>query len=85
MGVWKSLRDDLELFAGIYYITHSAPAALMFQFANEDAFVSRGDAEQYFEAGDEPKEIRWYDQTSHNFNNERARLDRLEWLRGMLN
>jgi dienelactone hydrolase len=78
-------RDDLKLFAGIYYVAHSAPAALMFQFANDDEFVSREDAEQYFEAGGEPKVIRWYDQTSHKFSNESARADRLEWLGKMLN
>ena len=77
-------REDLEILAGIHYVAHSAPAALMFQFAGDDAFVSRDDAEQYYETADEPKAIRWYDRTTHNFDNETARLDRFNWLHEQL-
>lgn len=78
-------RKDLEQFAGVLYVGHSSPAALMFQFADEDAFVSREAGERYFNAGGEPKIMRWYDHTTHKFKNEKAQLDRLEWLRKKLN
>ena len=37
-----------------------------------------GDAQRFFEAASEPKEIRWYD--AGHFLNEQARQDRMAWL-----
>jgi dipeptidyl aminopeptidase/acylaminoacyl peptidase len=62
----------------IHYIGHAAPAALLFQFARHDQFISEGEALRYWRAASEPKEIRWYD-TDHFFN-EQARQDRIAWL-----
>ena len=62
----------------IHYIGHAAPSALFFQFATQDAFVTREAALEYYEAGSEPKLIKWYE-TTHAFNDQ-ARVDRIEWL-----
>jgi len=37
-----------------------------------------GDAQQFFEAASEPREIRWYD--AGHFLNDQARQDRMAWL-----
>lgn len=62
----------------IHFIGHAAPAALLFQFARHDQFVSGREALRYWRAASEPKEIRWYD-TDHFFD-EHARQDRFAWL-----
>lgn len=67
---------------GIYYIGHAAPAALLFQFATQDEYISREEAEVFYEAASEPKFIQWYD-TDH-FLNLQALLDRADWLTSQL-
>ena len=62
----------------IHYIGHVSPAALFFQFAMTDAYISEDAAWEYYNAGSEPKFIEWYD-CGHDLN-EQARLDRTEWL-----
>lgn len=57
-----------------------AGAPLLFQFATDDEFVTREQAEQYFAAAPEPKAIGWYD-ADHLFTRCReARADRMRWL-----
>jgi len=63
----------------VYYIGHAAPAALLFQFATQDAWISRAAAENYYETASNPKSIIWYD-TDHGFNTQ-AMIDRINWLR----
>jgi dienelactone hydrolase len=62
----------------IHYIGHAAPAALLFQFARRDQFISEGEALRYWRAASEPKEMRWYD-TDHFFDDQ-ARQERIAWL-----
>ena len=75
--VWE--RDDLVPFDGVHYIGHAEPVPLFFQLANNDEYVSREAALEYYEAASEPKHITWYD-TTHFFVNAEAQQDRLEWL-----
>jgi hypothetical protein len=56
----------------------AAPAALFFQFANSDRFIPKDVAQQFFDAGSEPKSINWYD-APHALN-EQARADRVQWI-----
>jgi fermentation-respiration switch protein FrsA (DUF1100 family) len=70
--------ESIHYLDAIHYIPHASHAALLFQSAEQDRFVSREGAEQFYEAASEPKEIRWYN-TDHDFNSE-ARNDRLDWL-----
>ncbi len=67
----------MEPLDAIHYVGHAAPAALFFQFAHHDEFITVRDAHWYEQAASEPKLTRWYD-TDHQFNAE-ARHDRIEW------
>ena len=62
----------------IHYIGHAAPAALFFQFARADEYITERAALEYFTAASEPKLMEWYD-GGHELN-EPARLDRAAWL-----
>ena len=77
----EQLDEMVETIAAvdaIHFIGHAAPAALLFQFARRDQFISEQEALRYWSAASEPREIRWYD-TDHFFNDQ-ARQDRLAWL-----
>ena len=77
----EQLDEMVETMApvdAIHFIGHAAPAALLFQFARHDEFISEQEALRYWKAANEPKEIRWYD-TDHFFD-ERARQERMAWL-----
>ena len=62
----------------INYIGHASPAAVYFQFAEEDLFISHEAAELFYQAASEPKYITWYP-TGHDFNSD-AMYDRIKWL-----
>jgi len=62
----------------INYIGHASPAAVYFQFAEEDLFISHDAAELFYQTASEPKYITWYP-TGHDFNSD-ARYDRIQWL-----
>jgi dienelactone hydrolase len=63
----------------IAFVSHAAPASLLFQFANNDKYISKEVAEEFFNAASKPKEAKWYDAT-HDLHIEAARNDRREWL-----
>lgn len=71
-----SVYDDLD---AVHYIGHAAPAALLFQFAEDDQSILPPEALFYFSAASEPKELRWYPGT-HTSLEWNAQADRLEWL-----
>ena len=64
------------------YVAHATPAALLFQSARRDQFVSREDASLFYQAASDPKELKWYD-VDHALNDE-ARADRAVWLTKVL-
>ncbi len=65
---------------GSNFIARSAPAALFFQFARQDQYISREQAEEAFREAAEPKEMAWYD-CDHFFTEApAARFDRARWL-----
>jgi dienelactone hydrolase len=70
--------ETMAAFDAIHFVGHAAPAALLFQYARHDEFISEQEALRYWRAASEPKEMCWYD-TDHFFN-ERARQDRMAWL-----
>jgi pimeloyl-ACP methyl ester carboxylesterase len=49
------------------YIGHAAPAALLFQFAQFDRFVTVEQANRYAAAASSPKQVKWYE-CGHEFN-----------------
>jgi dienelactone hydrolase len=63
----------------IQYISSAKHAKLLFQFAQQDIFISKSAADQFYGAASEPKQSKWYD-TEHDLNVEAARADRQEWL-----
>ncbi len=69
-------------FDAVHYLPHAAPAAILFQFAERDRYISEEEARLAFETASEPKFIRWYD-ADHSFN-EQARDERAAWLSAQL-
>lgn len=78
----QAYAQVMSVFDPVRYVNHAAPAALLFQFANQDSFIPKDVASQFFAAASEPKTIKWYD-TLHQLNDE-ARNDRDQWLIGQL-
>ena len=63
----------------INFVPRAAPAAILFQFSNNDKYISKEIATNYARAASPPKQVIWYD-ALHDLNIEAARKDRREWL-----
>jgi cephalosporin-C deacetylase-like acetyl esterase len=77
----EALRDFFREHAfddPVYFIGHSAPAAVFLQFGRDDAPIPEPMARSYFERFSEPKKIEFY-KAGHALNAE-ARKDRVQWL-----
>lgn len=77
----EALRDFFREHAfddPVYFIGHSAPAAVFLQFGRDDAPISENLARGYFARFSEPKKIEFY-KAGHALNAE-ARKDRVQWL-----
>jgi fermentation-respiration switch protein FrsA (DUF1100 family) len=77
--VWEVMLAAEAPYDACHYIGQAAPAALLFQFARHDDFVSVQEAERYFELASEPKEIVWYENCKHELSTQ-ARIDRVNLL-----
>lgn len=72
--------SSLRKLDAIHYVKNAAPASILFQFAENDEFIDRGQAATFYGAASTPKKMIWYD-TDHLYTNcEAALLDRQEWL-----
>jgi dienelactone hydrolase len=67
----------------INFVPNAAPAALLFQFSNNDKYISKEIANSYSGVASKPKQVLWYD-ALHDLNIEAARKDRREWLKRQL-
>jgi dienelactone hydrolase len=76
-------RQAMAAVDPVGYIGHAAPAALFFQFAKNDKYISEKTAMQFYDAASDPKEIQWYE-TSHPLNTEDDLRDRSAWLSSQL-
>jgi cephalosporin-C deacetylase-like acetyl esterase len=77
----EALRDFFRQYAfddPVYFIGHSAPAAIFLQFGRDDAPIPEALARGYFERFAEPKKMEFY-KAGHALNGE-ARKDRVQWL-----
>lgn len=77
----EALRDFFREHAfddPVYFIGHSAPAAVLLQFGRDDAPIPENLARGYFARFSEPKKIEFY-KAGHALNAE-ARKDRVQWL-----
>lgn len=63
----------------IRYLGYAAPAAYLFQYAENDAFIDHEEAQLYFDTANEPKTMLWYD-TDHFTLQHVSQADRLDWL-----
>jgi len=69
-------------FDSIHYIGHAAPSAVLFQFGRRDGNWPEKLALEFYQAGSEPKEIKWWE-GGHEMNDEAMR-HRAEWFRSQL-
>jgi len=69
-------------FDSVHYIGHAAPSAVLFQFGRRDGNWPEKLALEFYQAGSEPKEIKWWD-GGHELNDEAMR-HRAEWFRSQL-
>jgi cephalosporin-C deacetylase-like acetyl esterase len=90
-GIRKELGDKLEGFLRViepldaaHYVGHLAPTALLFQSAHIDPGVPDPDAQDFFDAASEPKQLKWYD-TGHEVLDIAAIGDRARFLSRQLN
>ena len=66
----------------ITHIPNISPAPVFFQFGTDDPHVPKERAEEFFNAAEQPKEIKWYE-SGHGLN-EDAAVDRTNWLKEKL-
>ncbi|WP_143017095.1 hypothetical protein [Catalinimonas alkaloidigena] len=66
------------------FVAQAAPAALLFQFAQHDIYISHDVANAFYEIASQPKTQLWYN-APHDMDLEAARRDRHLWLQPHLN
>ena len=79
--VQVSLHDspDVGDLDAILYIGHAKDSSFMFQFSNNDQYISQKEAQNYFDAAGGEKTILWYDSTHEGLQQD-GQYDRLKWL-----
>jgi dienelactone hydrolase len=75
----EAYRQSLKTVDPVSHISRSAPATLLFQFANSDEHIQKAEALAFADAASQPKQVLWYD-AKHELNVDAARTDRREWL-----
>jgi pimeloyl-ACP methyl ester carboxylesterase len=73
--------EKLSPLDPVHYVGRTR-APVYFQFAKEDVYVPRANADAFFAAAAEPKEIHWYE-AGHGLS-EQAVRDRQDWLSSRL-
>ncbi|UAT29066.1 alpha/beta hydrolase [Bacillus badius] len=77
---FQKFISELEPLDAVHYINKAAPASLFFQFAYDDEFVPKHQADTFYSAASLPKKISWY-KTDHLFTNCRlAYQERTQWM-----
>lgn len=83
----KELNDQLLPWVAalapldtILYVGHEAPTVLLFQSARLDRGVPQSNAQAFFDAASEPKQLKWYD-SGHKMELPEATKDRTEFLK----
>ena len=87
IGTRKELGDQLMSWVtvlapldSILYIGHEAPTVLLFQSARLDQGVPTSNAQAFFDAASEPKQLKWYD-SGHKMELPEVTKDRTDFLR----
>lgn len=93
--IWEQVtkthtKEQIDMYKKAYaplepknFIGLAPPSTVMFQFADQDRFITPGLAKIYWEAAREPKLQKWY-HTSHEFSDPKALLDRDQFLESQL-
>jgi dienelactone hydrolase len=76
-------RKAYEPIEPTNFVGLAPPSAVMFQFAEQDRYITPALAKIYWEAAREPKLQKWY-YTSHEFNDPKALIDRDQFLEQQL-
>jgi hypothetical protein len=76
--VEKYVQGTSDLDA-IRFVQHSAPVALLMQFANYERYFDKASEQHYIDAAGDPKQVLRYD-TGHELNDPQVLRDRYEWL-----
>lgn len=79
----ETYRKSLTPVDPIGYISRAKPTTFFFQFANNDIYISKETALQFYNAASEPKLIKWYD-TEHEMMIPEVRKDRMDWVKKQL-
>ncbi|MHA2028068.1 MAG: alpha/beta hydrolase family protein [Candidatus Kariarchaeaceae archaeon] len=74
----QSYIREMEFLDPIMNLNHIKNQPILFQFADDDFYVPERKAVEFFEAANEPKEIRWY--TAKHGMNEQSFNDMKEWV-----
>jgi dienelactone hydrolase len=77
--VSKNDTPQVPELDAIRYLGYAAPAAYLFQYAENDAFIDHEEAQLYFDTANGPKIALWYD-TDHFTLQHVSQVDRLNWL-----
>lgn len=72
---WLAALEPIE---PLRFVGQAAPAMLFYQAGLHDEAVPRSSAEQFYQAGSEPKLLRWYE--AGHVLDEQALLDHVAWL-----
>lgn len=75
----QAYLDAISTLDPVNYVSKAEPAALFFQFADDDGFITKDIADTFYNAASEPKEAKLYE-SDHSMRNEEARSDRDDWL-----
>jgi cephalosporin-C deacetylase-like acetyl esterase len=76
----EGYEEQIGTLAPTCFIGRIADVPVLFQFAENDRYVSPENAQRFFDAANEPKEMIVYE-TEHSFEgDEDAVTDRLDWL-----
>jgi cephalosporin-C deacetylase-like acetyl esterase len=75
----KAYIEGIAPVDPVNYIGQAAPASILFQFADDDFYVPKSRADEFFQATSEPKEMRVY-AADHAVDHPQAARDRSDWL-----
>jgi dienelactone hydrolase len=82
----EAIRNYINSYAPLEpknFVGLAPPSTVMFQFARYDRYITPGVAKIYWDAARQPKVQKWYD-TSHEFTDPKALLDRDQFLEAQL-
>jgi cephalosporin-C deacetylase-like acetyl esterase len=87
VGTREELKDQLLNWVAvlapldaILYVGHEAPTVLLFQSARLDQGVPQSNAQAFFDAASEPKQLKWYD-SGHKMELPEITKDRTDFLK----